>query len=215
MRQREYRMCILICTREAREMSKMEWQDRSTHREQWENEERAWYEMYSSWISDSLCERCSETQSAHPSTPLPCTSHPLSGLSACKPTKSLYYHKLTQHDKLRWWKCRCGLLLNPLKQHYTDVRPSFPPPNWCVIHHHHTPTCGHFYCFESAVEGDGESCLKSTSDFINITSVWYAHSSSTCQRLVLCSSTNPGSIMSSPLLFDERLLSVVCRVLEL
>lgn len=168
MRQREYRMCILICTREAREMSKMEWQDRSTHREQWENEERAWYEMYSSWISDSLCERCSETQSAHPSTPLPCTSHPLSGLSACKPTKSLYYHKLTQHDKLRWWKCRCGLLLNPLKQHYTDVRPSFPPPNWCVIHHHHTPTCGHFYCFESAVEGDGESCLKSTSDFINI-----------------------------------------------
>lgn len=31
--------------------------------------------------------------------PLP-TSQPLSGSSACKPTKSLHYHKLTQHAAL-------------------------------------------------------------------------------------------------------------------
>lgn len=34
------------------------------------------------------------------------------------------------------------------------------PPNWWVTRHHHTPICGHLYCFESSVEGNGESCLK-------------------------------------------------------
>lgn len=39
--------------------------------------------------------------------PLP-TPHPLSGISACKPTKSLHYHRLVQHGMLLLWKCRCG-----------------------------------------------------------------------------------------------------------
>lgn len=39
--------------------------------------------------------------------------------------------------------------------------------------------------------------------------------SSACQRLALRSSTNPRSIMSSPLPSDEHLLSVLCRLSQL
>lgn len=65
--------------------------------------------MYSSWISDSWRDRCSETQLARP--PSPYISHPLLGFAAIKLTKSTSYHWL---DNTRWhflWNRRCRLLL--------------------------------------------------------------------------------------------------------
>lgn len=44
----------------------------------------------------------------------------------------------------------------------------------CVIHHPRTPTCGHFIALSQYWEMV-ESCLESTSGFINITIVWYTH----------------------------------------
>lgn len=143
MRQRKFKICVLICPMEARETQKMEWQDRSTQRAQGGNV-GDWCEMYSSWIAHSWRDRCSESQSAHPSTP---RSLYLTHYQASLPVNPQKACIITSSNNTTSFSCEsahagCFQILSnsgKFKLHSHDVVPT----NWCVIHHRRTPTCGH------------------------------------------------------------------------
>lgn len=144
----------------------MEWQDRSAHRE-WGGNVWDWYAMYSSWISEA-------TDVLKPSQhipPLPAPYHlthyqafrPGNPQKACITTNSQQTHihnKLLVH--VQSWAT------------FKSLSVVFPTRLVCYPPSTAHPLVDIFstMCLQWRL---CESCLKSTSDFVNVTTLWCAH----------------------------------------
>lgn len=127
-------------------------------------------------VSDSWCDRCSKIQSAHPLTPGSLhANHDQASLPARSQNHTTWQAALVRaHFQI---PSKAGQSNRRFFRHHF-----FHQMRHVICHQ--PPSCGRFYCPESSVQGNGESRLKSTSDFVILVHTPLQHLAKACSVLI-------------------------------